>query len=63
MKLREIVILILGTGGFVSQIIAQFTGRDVNYIVMGGALALLGVAPLLRLDEHGRDTTHKEEQP
>ena len=64
MKTREKVILTIGTLGFISQIVAQFIGYDPNYLIVGGALALLGVAPLLRLDEHGRDhPSSKEEQP
>lgn len=63
MKLREIIILTVGTFGFMSQIVAQFVGHDPNYLIVGGALALLGVVPLLRLDEHGHSPRSKEEEP
>jgi hypothetical protein len=59
-KPREVVILVIGTVGFASQIIGQFTGHSPNYLIVGGALALLGVAPLLRLDDNGRKARSKE---
>jgi hypothetical protein len=53
-RVRERVILALGTVGFLSQIYAQFTGNEPSFLIMGASLALLGVAPFLRADEAQR---------
>jgi hypothetical protein len=63
MKLREAMILVIGTVGFASQIIGQFTGHSPNYLIVGGSLALLGVAPLLRLDERENGRRQRKETP
>jgi hypothetical protein len=51
--IRDVWLLCLGTIGFLQQV---FLAREPNYLLVGGSLAILGVAPLLRLDEARRKT-------
>lgn len=52
---RDTILLVLGSGGFLSQIIVQFQGNEPSFLIMGASLALLGVAPFLRIDEARRN--------
>jgi hypothetical protein len=52
-RARDIVILTLGSLGFLQQV---FLAREPNYLVMGGALSLLLGVPLIRFEDKKGDS-------
>ncbi len=50
-RVRDVTLLTLGAVGFLSQVAAQFSGGQPNYIIMAGALSVLLGVPLLRADD------------
>lgn len=56
-KVRDIWILVLGTIGFLQQVVGVVLDNDPNYLILAASLTLLGTVPFLRADERANSRT------